>query len=773
MAFLVFLLFTDFIAGGRKIVLAGALLVFLFSLADLVLSSASSDLKKKYLIVYLLPLFLTLFQAGAASDLKEKGLLYKDKEYVLISGRVSSTSVKNDLKKLNLICRDKVTGKKIGLLIYTEKDVRAGDIIEAKGEIRLPNEPANEGEFDEKAYLSSLGLSYKMMKPDIRINGRFFCPAGFFEMVRSSFSRIYERELPGEEGKILSAMAVGEKDLDQDVNRIFQMAGIAAILSISGTHISIISKRAYRILRGKGLSFLKAGLISVIISWFYTEVCGHPLSAVRAFILFLFFCMANYMGLKNDGITGLSLAGFITLFMKPYEIRNPGFVFSYGFAFLIFIFSSYEEELLNDRLRDYETSIRGKRGRRKDIEIFITKKVLIPFFTTIILTISALPLMAGVYYEIPVFSALLNFILLPLFPFLLLSGLSGGFLSLIHLSFLSYIPFKICHWIIYLYESLSDNTTRVPFSMATTGKKSLCFVILYYIFLYIIIRLIPHRMAGRDLKKCLAIQGLALPFLFLSIMITPERKAEIDMLSVGQGDGIYMSLGKNRDIFIDGGSSSRKNVGTYVIGPFLKYKGVKEIDIWFVSHPDLDHISGLMELLESGYPVKEIVTSESLGKTEEFNKIRELALMNKTKIHLVNSGDCFDMGDTRISVISPEKGESRADINDLSLCFIVEHEGIKTLFTGDISSEKEKDMVLKLGKVDILKACHHGSDRSNSEEFLKALSPDTVIISAGKGNSYGHPGKEALKRMKKEGKVYCTIDSGRIRIRKGRVQTYY
>lgn len=772
-AFLVFLLFNDFIAGGRKLSLPGAVLVFLFSMADLFFSSASFSLKKKYLIIYLLPLFLSLFQLKAALDLKAAGKLYHDKETLIICGRVSSTSLKGDMKKLNVACHEGHSGLKIGILIYTNKDIKAGDIIEAKGQIRLPNLPSNEGEFDEKGYLLSQGLTYKMIEPDIRIKGRIFCPTRFFEMIRTRLSLIYKRELPGEEGSVMSAMAVGEKDVDNDVNRIFQMAGIVAILSISGTHISVISKRCYRLLRNKGLSFFKAGIFSLLISFFYTEISGHPLSAVRAFILFIFFCAANCLGAKNDGITGLSTAGFISMFMRPFELKNPGFIFSYGFAFLIFIFSSYEDEFLKEKLLYYETKIRGKRGRKKDLEIMASRKLLIPFLTTLVLTISALPLMAIINYEIPVFSALINFILLPLFPVLLLSGLLGGLLSLIHMPFLPIIPFKICHFIIYLYESISDNSTRFPFSMVTTGNKSIIFIIFYYIFLYIIIRFIPYRLAEKDLKKCLLIQGLALPLLFLSIIITPNRKSEIDMLSVGQGDGIYMCLGKNRDIFIDGGSSSRNEIGNYVIGPFLKYKGVKKIDIWFVSHPDKDHISGLLELMQTGYPVKEIVTSESIGNTEEFDKIRNMATLNGTKIHLVNAGDCFDMGDSKIIVISPDRGEFNNDINDLSLCLLVENEGMKTLFTGDISAEKEKEILDRLGKVDILKACHHGSDGSNSEEFLKTLSPDIVLISAGKGNCYGHPGEKALKRMKKEGKIFCTIDSGRIRIRKGRIQTYY
>ena len=82
---------------------------------------------------------------------------------------------------------------------------------------------------------------------------------------------------------------------------------------------------------------------------------------------------------------------------------------------------------------------------------------------------------------------------------------------------------------------------------------------------------------------------------------------KLTVLDVGQGDGIYLHTDSGYDIFIDGGSTNEQSVGKYRILPYLKSNGVNEIDYWFVSHTDLDHISGLLEIFDEGYRIRNLV----------------------------------------------------------------------------------------------------------------------------------------------------------------------
>ena len=105
------------------------------------------------------------------------------------------------------------------------------------------------------------------------------------------------------------------------------------------------------------------------------------------------------------------------------------------------------------------------------------------------------------------------------------------------------------------------------------------------------------------------------------LLVKPKTAAQLDILDVGQGDGIFYRFESGTRIFIDGGSSDRKQLGENVIMPFLKYNGIQSISYWFVSHADSDHISGLSEVIDSGYTIEHIVVAEAAAKEEAMEEL--------------------------------------------------------------------------------------------------------------------------------------------------------
>ena len=287
---------------------------------------------------------------------------------------------------------------------------------------------------------------------------------------------------------------------------------------------------------------------------------------------------------------------------------------------------------------------------------------------------------------------------------------------------------------------------------------------------------------------------------------------------MGQGDGTFLRTKENAAVFVDGGSSNVKSVGTYRMLPFLKAKGVRKIDYWLVSHGDFDHISGLLEVLESGYPVKHLVVSEwaflNEAETENMQKLLALADQTGTPVLTAAAGDLLWMEETRISFLWPQRESGGSlDTNDNSLVFLYEDEDFRGLFAGDISSETEKALVKtyveydskitgseehwgqmaqgagevcteqagtvaeyqkyrkNLLDVDFYKVNHHGSKYSSCEEWLAALSPKVATISCSRKNSYGHPHEETLERLQEvETIVYRTDEVGAITIRLERAE---
>lgn len=223
---------------------------------------------------------------------------------------------------------------------------------------------------------------------------------------------------------------------------------------------------------------------------------------------------------------------------------------------------------------------------------------------------------------------------------------------------------------------------------------------------------------------------------------------------------------------IDGGSTSEDQVGKYRILPFLQYHKIRQVDYWIVTHTDEDHVSGLIEVLEGGYPVSKLVLSEASMKNE-FGpedsdemavRLQEAARQNHTEIQTVSQGAVIRAEELQMTCLYPESKEEITDKNELSQVWLLEHDGWRFLFTGDLGEEGEQLLEERglLEDVDVLKVGHHGSNYSSSEQFLGEISPEYAIISVGE-NSYGHPGKDAMERLGEAGvQIEMTMHNGQI-----------
>lgn len=251
---------------------------------------------------------------------------------------------------------------------------------------------------------------------------------------------------------------------------------------------------------------------------------------------------------------------------------------------------------------------------------------------------------------------------------------------------------------------------------------------------------------------------------FFIILYQPKHTFEITFLDVGQGDGIYICDGENRNFFIDGGSTDVKQLGEQRILPFLKSNGIKRIDYWFVTHADTDHISGVLEVLESGYNVSYLVLPKAIPKDENYETLVNFAKRSHTDILYMEAGNYIKTKSLTFECLYPENIELN-NRNDSSLVLELEKDTFRAIFTGDISVDVEKQLLEKgcLEEVSLYKAAHHGSKTASSIEFLQKISPEITVISCGENNFYGHPHKETLERLESVGSsVWNTAECGQI-----------
>jgi len=262
----------------------------------------------------------------------------------------------------------------------------------------------------------------------------------------------------------------------------------------------------------------------------------------------------------------------------------------------------------------------------------------------------------------------------------------------------------------------------------------------------------------------LAILFIAAIFIWSSIFsFLPSDALKVVFFDVGQGDSIFIETPFRKQILIDGGPDKSVLAKLGEAMPFYD----RTIDLVVLTHPDSDHLTGLVGVLEY-FKVGHILVSGFEGDSATYEQWEKIIEEKKISLTLAQAGQqiIFPSGAV-LEILWPEQSRIAAisKANDASIVSRLIYGEMEILLTGDI--EKKTENILLGGKLilkaDILKAAHHGSKTSTSEGFLNIVSPEAAVISVGEDNRYGHPGQEVLTRLE-DAAVYRTDKNGDIKI---------
>ncbi|MBI4973049.1 MBL fold metallo-hydrolase [Candidatus Roizmanbacteria bacterium] len=227
-----------------------------------------------------------------------------------------------------------------------------------------------------------------------------------------------------------------------------------------------------------------------------------------------------------------------------------------------------------------------------------------------------------------------------------------------------------------------------------------------------------------------------------------DSRTTVVFCDVGQGDGAYVRIHNKIDLIIDAGpanGSMMQCLGKYM--PFYD----RTLEYVFLSHPQIDHYGGLLEILKR-YKVTSFYTIPLSGSGKNITQLKQLVNNQRVRTSIPSAGDIFTILDAQISVLSPSQqrlNTPTADENDLSVVMDVTFPHERFIFTGDAPIRILNSLnLLKITGETILKVPHHGSAKSASLKFFTLAHPVSAVISVGKKNSYGHPTKKMLDLLK-------------------------
>lgn len=682
-------------------------------------------------------------------------VIYLKKAILIRSGSTKNYPIRNI----------KCTGKEEKI-----NSLREGMHVRLEGMLVLPELPRNPGQFNRRIYESGKKIDFYLENPTVlEVKEQRSGVREVVEIWKTEMMNRCEKIYPDAEASILEAMLFGEKrELSGDIKELYQAAGISHVLVISGLHISLLALAVAGILRRLGFPMPVWVILSVGVLAGYGILIGQPTTAVRALLMFFVLQGARLLGRSYDLLSALAFAGILMLLDNPDLILDGGCRLSFCAVIGVGWYVSEKNKIFRSIGEKEKRKNRGKGGKGSSAGA-ILENIRAGWY----LWLFTLPIMLDTFYQVSVVGILWNLVAIPLLPVIIASGGLGVVLAGWNI-FLGSLAGSPAYGMLQLYQEIGNISEKLPVGMWTPGQPSKPVIAGYYLVIFLLV-LVEKQLIKREkrwkIRKIFPGMELCSMLLLLLLMAHPwQQREKITFLDVGQGDASLLQSG-GQTLLLDGGSTSQKNVGTYVILPYIKQQGISCLEAVVLTHTDQDHINGVTEVLEEGkkgwLTVKNLMYPYWMEGTEQGKQLKKLAEEAGASCRKIRAGDRLTIGKAEAVVLYPKEQEKIAEPNAGSLVLFWKWEGVRAMFTGDLPEEKERELLQNLPACEILQVGHHGSATSTCREFLEQVQPSLAVISCAMKNRYGHPSPDTVDRLKKTGcEIRYTMKSGAITIRK-------
>lgn len=542
---------------------------------------------------------------------------------------------------------------------------------------------------------------------------------------------------------LILALSIGDKSaFTQTQREVLQKSGISHLVAISGLHVGLVFGvvfalcnlllKPFTMLYQYGARQSIALLPALLAAGMYAGLAGFAVSTQRALIMLLIFSLCRLCSRSQSLLQLLLYTGVAVLLIDPFSVLDAGFWLSFLAVFIIALSNAVINIGANSSVNT-SAKKRANRNARQSLSLLRLQPLL---------WLGMMPLTATLFGQVSLVSPLINLVLVPLFCVLLIPATLAA--VVLHYLGLHSVSLPAITGLSAMFNGLYDLLV-VVISMSFAGVyiglswTLAAAVVLTLALIFKWQAMLWHWRAAKTL--------IIIALCVLSIQPQASAGLRLTILDVGQGLSMLVEL-PDYTLLYDTGPKYRSGftAAQAVVVPYMRGRGIRDLNDVVISHADNDHIGGF-DTVESALAIKRLFSS------------RQDKLPSSTACR---AGHRWLVGDTVFEFLGPSN-TSPSGSNNRSCVLLIEHKGQRILITGDIERQVERHMLNEGShlQADIMLVPHQGSKTSSTEAFIDAVNPSVALVAAGYKNQYGHPHPDVMQRYaRRHIKMISTIEHG-------------
>lgn len=705
----------------------------------------------KYILFWIVIFYAGFFNAYFRTDNNDELYNLAPIDNTIKGQIVSIPDISNDRTKFFLdvffIDSIKLNAKTLVTLEGNFNDLNIGDNVEINGKVRKPFKAGNPSQFDYGNYLRNFNTFTTTYADNCKIVHNELLPKWEFRQklndVRNSILKIHSKYLKSPNKEILGGIVFGDDAVTppEDIKETFINSGLLHILAASGMNVAFVFGFWFFIMRFLHIPYRINIIGGVLMVLLYTLMTGLGASVLRATLMLVFIQIGKLIDRDTHTVSLLSFVALILLIYNPAYINEVGFQLS----FVVTLGLLTTAQVIFDKMQNIK------------LPDWIKAGVLIP----IVAQIWVAPIQMFYFNTFSTYSIFANILTVPFLSIISFGGFVSSILATIKpiANYVCMIFDFVLKYAIDAVVIISKTFSQLSNSLVETTHPNVLQIVVYYAIILLVTLLIK---IGIN-KKILTLTIILFFSLLFSTINIPNKNLEIITFDVGNADAFLIKTPQNKYFIIDTAKLSYKSNSSdakRIILKYLKDLGITDIEGLIISHFDLDHSGGAVDLIENLNIKKVYVNSfnresytvRNIFNAMDRNNIKPILATNNETIYSENN-----------LIVRTYIADVKDNDNENSIITLLSYKDFDTLFTGDagvLAFEKLKNILPQ--NIEILKIGHHGGRNVVSQEMLNHFKNTISVISTG-ANTFGHPNKMTLELLKNT-KIYRTDKHNSIKI---------